>query len=162
MFKNKHLLVGLLIAPVLSIIAYFGTDLALSEKPHAAKEGETYKLVSKSNCRYTSGLCDMENGEFKVQFRSENLTEKQLELSLSAKFPLQGVKLSMVDEMEQTATPKEMQATDESLQHWQVKLPAPASEESWLRVVIQANDTLYYGDTQTAFVVYETLLNKAD
>lgn len=64
MFKNKHFILALLIAPILSIIAYFGTDMALSEKPHAAKEGETYKLASKSNCRYTSGLCDMENGDF--------------------------------------------------------------------------------------------------
>lgn len=44
MFKNKHLIIALLIAPILSLIAYFGTDLALSEKPHAAKEGESYKL----------------------------------------------------------------------------------------------------------------------
>lgn len=48
MFKNKHFILALLIAPILSIIAYFGTDMALSEKPHAAKEGETYKLASSS------------------------------------------------------------------------------------------------------------------
>ena len=64
MFKNKHFIVALLIAPILAIIAYFGVDIAVSEKPHAAKKGQSYKLVSKSNCRYTSGLCDMENGEF--------------------------------------------------------------------------------------------------
>lgn len=75
MFKNKHFIIALLIAPILSLIAYFGTDMALSEKPHAAKEGESYKLASKSNCRYTSGLCDMENGDFKVKFRSEKLTQ---------------------------------------------------------------------------------------
>lgn len=40
MFKNKHFILALLIAPILSIIAYFGTDMALSEKPHAAKEGK--------------------------------------------------------------------------------------------------------------------------
>ncbi len=44
MFKNKHFIIALLIAPILSLIAYFGTDMALSEKPHAAKEGESYKL----------------------------------------------------------------------------------------------------------------------
>lgn len=32
MFKNKHFLIALLIAPILSLIAYFGTDMALSEK----------------------------------------------------------------------------------------------------------------------------------
>ncbi len=40
MFKNKHFILALLIAPILSLIAYFGTDMALSEKPpHAAQEG---------------------------------------------------------------------------------------------------------------------------
>lgn len=93
MFKNKHFIVALLIAPILSIIAYFGTDMAVSEKPHAAKEGQSYKLVSKSNCRYTSGLCDMENGDFKVKFRSEKLTNENLELSLHSAHSLEGVKL---------------------------------------------------------------------
>lgn len=114
MFKNKHFILALLIAPILSIIAYFGTDMALSEKPHAAKEGETYKLASKSNCRYTSGLCDMENGDFKVKFRSEKLTKDSLELSLNAAYPLEGVKLSVVDDQQQNAQPIDMTRADQA------------------------------------------------
>jgi hypothetical protein len=160
MLKNKHLIVAMLVAPVLSILAYVGTDMALSEKPHAAKKGEVYKLRSKSNCRYTSGLCDMENGEFKVQFRSEDLTRDQLTLSMRSKLPLQGIKLSLVDKPEDEGTPLDMQVIDSENLNWTIALPAPASDESWLRVAIQANDTLYYCDTQTVFVKYETLLNK--
>lgn len=162
MFKNKHIVVALLIAPVLSLIAYFGTDIALSEKPHAAKEGESYKLVSKSNCRYTSGLCDMENGDFKVQFRSEKLTETELELSLKSAHSLEGIKLSLVNSEDERGNPVDMVASDSTGKHWRLTLAAPASDQSWLRVVIQSNNTLYYGDTQTKFVVYETLLNKAE
>ncbi|MGL6316139.1 hypothetical protein [Vibrio sp. WXL103] len=158
MFKSKHFIVALLVAPILAVIAYFGVDLAVSEKPHAAKKGETYRLVSKSNCRYTSGLCDMENGEFKVQFRSDALSATQLDLSLTAAIPLQGIKVSLVDSQDEQATPVDMVENNNNAQSWQVSLPAPASEESWLRVAIQANDSLYYGDTQTAFVVYKTLL----
>ncbi|YCO03826.1 hypothetical protein ACB087_26030 [Vibrio sp. VNB-15] len=157
MFKNKHFIIALLIAPILSLIAYFGTDMALSEKPHAAKEGESYKLASKSNCRYTSGLCDMENGDFKVKFRSEKLTQDSLELSLHAAYPLEGVKLSVVDNQEQNAQPIDMTPADQAGQNWTVTLPKPASEDSWLRVAIQSEGTLYYGETQTAFVKYETL-----
>ncbi|USD40947.1 hypothetical protein J4N42_13140 [Vibrio sp. SCSIO 43135] len=160
MFKNKHFIVALLVAPILSILAYVGTDLALSEKPHAAKKGEAYKLLSKSNCRYTSGLCDMENGEFKVQFRSEGLTDEQLVLSLKAKLPLQGIKVSLVDSLDAQSTPIDMQRTSDDDLNWTVTLPAPVSDESWLRVAIQADDTYYYGDTQTPFVVYETLLDQ--
>ncbi|MFH0269781.1 hypothetical protein [Vibrio jasicida] len=157
MFKNKHFIIALLIAPILSLIAYFGTDMALSEKPHAAKEGESYKLASKSNCRYTSGLCDMENGDFKVKFRSEKLTPDSLELSLHAAYPLEGVKLSVVDSQEQNAQPIDMKPADQAGQNWTITLPKPASAESWLRVAIQSEGTLYYGETQTAFVKYETL-----
>lgn len=160
MFKNKHFLIALLIAPILSLIAYFGTDMALSEKPHAAKEGETYKLAAKSNCRYTSGLCDMTNGDFKVQFRSEKLTAQGLDLSLKAAFPLEGVKLSLVDSQEQTIQPLDMTPNDSTGQNWSISLPKPASEESWLRVAIQSDGTLYYGETQTAFVKYETLFTE--
>jgi hypothetical protein len=157
MFKNKHFIIALLIAPILSLIAYFGTDMALSEKPHAAKEGESYKLISKSNCRYTSGLCDMENGDFKVKFRSEKLTQDSLELSLHTAYPLEGVKLSVVDSQEQNAQPIDMTQTDQAGQNWSITLPKPASADSWLRVAIQSEGTLYYGETQTAFVKYETL-----
>ncbi|KGY11351.1 hypothetical protein NM22_15945 [Vibrio tubiashii] len=159
MFKNKHFIVALLVAPILAIIAYLGVDIAVSEKPHAAKKGESYKLVSKSNCRYTSGLCDMENGEFKVQFRSEKIDSQGLDLSLKAAFPLTGVKLSLVESQDQQGTPVDMIASDSSSQHWHISLPTPTSDENWLRVVIQADDTLYYGDTQTRFVTYETLLS---
>lgn len=160
MFKNKHFLVALLIAPILSLIAYFGTDMAVSEKPHAAKEGETYKLAAKSNCRYTSGLCDMNNGDFKVQFRSEKLTANGLDLSLKAAYPLEGVKLSLVDNPDESAQPIDMQPTDSTGQHWAISLNKPASAESLLRVAIQSEGTLYYGETQAVFVKYETLFTE--
>ena len=160
MFKNKHFIIALLIAPILSLIAYFGTNMALSEKPHAAKKGESYKLISKSNCRYTSGLCDMENGDFKVKFRSEKLTQDSLELSLHAAYPLEGVKLSVVDSQEQNAQPIDMTPAGQDGQNWTITLPKPASADSWLRVAIQSEGTLYYGETQTAFVKYETLFTE--
>ncbi|WP_070969868.1 hypothetical protein [Vibrio sonorensis] len=159
MFKNKHFIIALLVAPILSIIAYFGTDMAVSEKPHAAKEGGTYKLVSKSNCRYTSGLCDMENGDFKIKFRSESLTNSQLELSLTSAIPLQGIAVSLADSMDESNTPTSMEMVDDSPQKWRVVLEAPKSDQTWLRVVVQSQGTTYYGDTQTKFVVYETLTN---
>ncbi|WP_413113797.1 hypothetical protein [Thaumasiovibrio sp. DFM-14] len=157
MFKSKHFILALLIAPILAIIAYFGTDMAVSEKPHAAQEGESYKLASKSNCRYTSGLCNMENGEFKVQFRSEELGTDTLTLSLTSVFPLDGVKVALADDTESAATPIDMQRSDDSGKAWTVTLPNAPLEQSELRVVISANNALYFGETGTEFVVYKTL-----
>lgn len=102
----------------------------------------------------------MINGDFKVQFRSEKLTANGLDLSLKAAFPLEGVKLSIVDSQEQSAQPLDMQPTDSTGQHWAISVAKPTSAESWLRVAIQSEGTLYYGETQTAFVKYETLFTE--
>ncbi|BCL68272.1 hypothetical protein TUMSATVNIG1_02090 [Vibrio nigripulchritudo] len=160
MFKSKHFIVALLIAPVLAIIAYFGTDAAVSEKPHAAKEGESYKLASKSNCRYTSGLCNMENGDFKVQFRSEGIKDGQLTLSLKSDLPLEGAKIAIIDSPDEKKAPKQMRQVD--TQNWHLTLNAPQNDESQLLMVFQANSTLYYGEANTQFVVYETLFTDKD
>lgn len=160
MLRNKHFIVALLIAPILSIIAYFATDIAVSEKPHAALKGQSYMMVSQSNCRYTSGLCDMENGDFKIKFRSEKLTDDHLELSLHTKYAVDDVKLSFVKHQEQNAPPIEMKPVDKIGQKWRIKVPKPTSPDNWLRVVVQADGTLYYGETQTAFIKYETLFTE--
>ncbi|CAM4047769.1 hypothetical protein [Vibrio neonatus] len=158
MFKNKHFIVALIVAPILAVITYFGIDMAVSEKPHAAKQGESYKLISKSNCRYTSGLCDFENGEFKIQFRSEKLTENTLDLTLKAKFPLQGIKVSLDENGD--AKPVNMTATSADKRNWAVSLPASDLDTKQLRVVAQADNTYYFGETDTTFVVYETLFTE--
>ncbi len=160
MFKNKHFLLALLIAPILSLIAYFGTDLAVSEKPHSAQQGESYKLASQSNCRYTSGLCNMENGDVKLKFRSEELRDGHLTLSLSAPFALQSAQLSLATDQTTSSEPLAMQASDASAQHWRLTLPAPSADTDWLRVVVKANDSLYFGETQTKFVTYQTLMSE--
>ncbi|CAM2982370.1 hypothetical protein [Vibrio rarus] len=158
MFKNKHFIVALLVAPILAVITYFGVDMAVSEKPHAAKQGKSYKLISKSNCRYTSGLCDFENGEFKVQFRSEKLTSDSLQLTLKSKFPLQGIKVALADEAD--ANPIAMTSTNQDMRNWAVSLPVTDIKNKKLRIAVQANDTLYYGETETTFVTYETLFTE--
>ncbi|NLS13990.1 hypothetical protein HGP28_13940 [Vibrio sp. SM6] len=160
MFKNKHLLAALLIAPILSIVAYVGTDLALSEKPHAAKEGETYKLAAQSNCRYTSGLCDLKNGDFGIQFRSDPQSSGELTLSLTAKYPLQGVRVALVETPSEQGIPLTMAATDDSGLRWQLPQAVAPANDQWLQVAVQANNTLYYGDTETTFFVYQTLLDQ--
>ena len=69
MFSNKHVLVAMLVAPVLAIMAWFAVDYFVAERPHAAEEGATYTLLAKSNCRYASGKCDLENADFELTIR---------------------------------------------------------------------------------------------
>ncbi|WP_261816182.1 hypothetical protein [Vibrio gallicus] len=160
MFKNKHFIIAMVVTPILASIAYFGVDMALSEKPHAAKEGESYKLISKSNCRYTSGLCDMENGEFKVQFRSEQLTDKTLTLSLTSKFPITGIAVALADSTASSEQkPTDMTATNDTQKNWSVQLPSQDIDTKKLRVAIKADSNLYFGEAETKFVIYKTLLD---
>ncbi len=160
MFKNKHLILAMLIAPVLAVIAYFGVDLAVSEKPHAAKEGETYKLVARSNCRYTSGLCDLENGDFEVQLRSESLTADSLVLTLSSKFPLQGAKIALVPDKSSSRQPENMNANNTDGTNWSITLPAPTTDSSQIRLVVSADGTLYFADTPATFIEYKTFFTE--
>jgi len=69
MFTNKHVIIAMLVAPVLAIMAWFAVDYFIGERPHAAKEGAAYTLIAKSNCRYDSGQCDLENSDFKLNLR---------------------------------------------------------------------------------------------
>lgn len=162
MFKNKHLILAMLISPVLAIIAYFGVDLAVSEKPQAAKEGESYKLAARSNCRYTSGLCSLENGDFKVKLRSEGVENDKVVLILTSDYTLEGAKISMVQTPDQSSTPVDMHANSQDGTEWTIGLPAPQSESSEIRLVVSSSGTVYFGDTPTTFVEYKTLFTEEE
>lgn len=160
MLKNKHITIALLIAPILSLIAYFATDRLVSEQPHSAQKGRSYKLVASSNCRYTSGLCDMKNGDFKIQFRALPTQDDHLQFILTSVFPLKGAKLSLVDQPEQNTAPINMQPNNNQNMTWSITLPKPNAKQSRLRVAVQANDSIYYGETNTQFIEYQTLFSQ--
>ena len=61
------IVIALLVAPVLALIAYFAVDAVVAEKPEKALAGSSYPLVAKSNCRYASGRCSLENGDVQLE-----------------------------------------------------------------------------------------------
>src|SRR5210317_2361133 len=110
MFKNKHVIVAMLVAPILSIMAWFAVDYFVGERPHAAKEGAAYTLIAKSNCRYDSGQCDLENSDFKLSIRPTSVTPASLQLEMTSAFPLQSAMLGLVNDGI-PASPSVMSAT---------------------------------------------------
>ena len=66
-FTNKHVVVALLVAPVLAIGAWYAVGLIGAEPPQKALPGQSYPLVAKSNCRYASGQCSLENGDIELE-----------------------------------------------------------------------------------------------
>ena len=43
-WKNKHILIASLTAPVLGLVAYFGTGALLGGKPQPAEAGASYQI----------------------------------------------------------------------------------------------------------------------
>ncbi len=94
MFTNKHVIIAMIVAPILAVLAWFAVGEFTGEQPKRAEPGQTYPLVEKSNCRYQSGACDLENGDFKLRLSLQDGVTGP-EFLLTASHPLEGVVLAV-------------------------------------------------------------------
>lgn len=156
MFKNKHVIAALIITPILSVLGYFAVDALVTEKPHKAIEGQSYELVARSSCRYASGRCVMANGDFKLDIGAEYQPDGRLKLSLLSVFPLEGGKIAIVDNANNPGEPIDMHMQDTTGQHWSATMAAPASDDSLMRLVVVAKDSIYFGESPIVFSHYQT------
>lgn len=159
LLKNKHLILSMLIAPILAIIAWFAVDYKVSEKPHSAITGESYKLVAKSNCRYQSGMCTLENGDIKILIQAEHIQGNEVDFKLLSDLPIQHAVISSITNGIETK-PVVMQATtneDDSV-HTTLALSNPDSTQ--LRFAVIISGTTYYAETSAIFIDYETTFSR--
>jgi hypothetical protein len=154
-FKNKHLVVATLMAPVLGLIGYFGVSALVSEKPHAAEAGKSYQLVEKPNCRYSSGMCGLKNGDFELTLSFESRSDTRLLLKLESANPLEGVLVALVEDKNEKKSPVEMLPADTSRLNWQLEIERPDPQRHRLRLVASANQALYFGDVAMKFTRIE-------
>ena len=168
MWKNKHVVAALLIAPILALISYFAVDRMVSEQPHAAKPGSEYVLVEKPNCRYQSGRCQLKNGDFEVTLTAQSLDAEKSRLQLDSKVALKGVRIALLKpNKDQNATeqyvevtvPLSMTTADQSGYRWSLDLPH-ITQQDRLRLVAAAQESLYYGESATRFIDYQTSFGK--
>ena len=157
MFKNKHVVVAMIVAPLLSLGAYFATDFLVSEKPHKARAGESYELIAQSNCRYSSGRCDLENGNFKVSLFSEKFSDGGMRITLQSSHALEGIKVALVNDVSEAdiVKPQEMSVFNGNTQHWQADIKGPISKKGRIRLVVAANSGYYFADTGIDFTFEE-------
>lgn len=147
------------VAPVLAIIAYFSVDYVVSEKPQAAVQGGSYKLAAKSNCRYQSGNCTLENGDVEVHIRASRTADSQVGLSVRSELPIQNALISYV--VDGIATePVMMDADPEQAGGFHVTFNLDDPEKSVLRLALYIADTIYYAETSAVFVDYETSFSR--
>ena len=156
-FKNKHVLTASLIAPVLAVLAYFAVNALVGESPHAAEEGQSYQLVEKPNCRYNSGNCGLKNGDFELVLSTEKLSEDRIRLLLESVVPLEGVKVSLIENAADEKQPVDMRPTGNDGLVWSIDLARPDPERNRLLLVASANRSLYYGDAAMKFTAPKTV-----
>lgn len=150
-FRNKHIVIAAIVAPVLALVAYFGLDTLVGESPHAAIEGQNYSLVEKPNCRYGSGYCGMKNGDFELNLDFEERGADQLLLKLESAFPLDGVMIAVMENEDEDKQPEGMQRDGDDGLHWSLLMTRPDPDRDRLRLVASARQSLYFGDVATKF-----------
>ena len=158
-FTNKHVITAMIVAPILSVLAYFLVDLALKEQPQKAVAGNAYKLIAKSNCRFSSGSCDLVNGSFKSTLR---VTQEQgfKTLHLMSETPLQNASVGFVTSNDGETGPFNFVAKGNDGYEWSTDLKGPVDQHTILRVVLVANGAHYYAETKMGFSNYETSFSR--
>jgi len=155
-WKNKHLLVATVAAPVLALVSYYGIGAIFGEKPKPAEVGQSYQLVEKSNCRYGSGLCGLKNVDFELTLSFERSPSGRLLLNLVSENPLDGVKLALVQNGIDEEVPRDMRPASNDGLNWSIDIPLPDPERDRLHLVASSMQTLYFGDVATKFTSTES------
>jgi len=150
MFTNKHVIIAMIVAPILSILAWIAVGAFTGEKAQPAQSGNSYPLVEKSNCRYDSGVCDLENEDFRLSLSLQDGVSGQ-QLVLRASHPLEGVVLS-VAEPGIEAQPAAMLAADGQGLEWRMVLNDRPGPDQRIRLVARAAGSSYFAEAGTLFL----------
>ena len=155
-WKNNHLLIAMLMAPVLALFAYYGVNALVGETPHAAEAGQSYQLVEKPNCRHSGGICGLKNGDFELTLSFEWLDNGRMLLKLESVHLLDGVLVALVENDAGEKSPVDMRPLGDDGLSWSLDLAHPDPERHRLYLVASANQALYFGDVAMKFTVIES------
>ena len=147
MWKNKHVVVAMLVAPVLAILAWFAVDTLVAERPEAAKPGQAYPLVARPNCRYQSGRCDLDNVDFRISL------ERDVDgVRLQSQFALSGGQLAIGRTPEELDAPVALEPLDAEGLEWRIPLTEEPREGELLRIAVVADQSTYFAETSADFL----------
>ncbi len=150
MFTNKHVIIAMLVAPLLAVMAWFGVGYLTAEKPGPAQPGQSYPLVEKSNCRYDSGFCDLENEEFKLVLSLVEDSPGSV-LQLDASHALDSVLLAVASQGGDEQ-PLPMQAVGADGLVWRLTLGRLPTVEQRIRVVALRGGVQYFVEAGTTWL----------
>lgn len=157
--KNKHVILAMFITPVLAIIAYFATDHIVSEKPHKAQQGTTYKLAANPNCRYPSGRCTLRNGDVEVSIRLDRVSDAAFKLVLQSNTPVQNALASFATSTAEPQ-PTTLYRSAAEADTWNAEFRQADVENTTMRLVLEIADSIFYAETPAVFIDYETTFSR--
>ncbi len=144
-FKNKHVLVALIVAPILAILSWYATGFIVDEKEHAMKDGSIYTLVVRPNCRWTSGKCTLANSDLKIDITGK-YTSHTLELDIKSPVPLSEIKIAY----DKKDKPQSM-VYNSKKDVWQGILDLKYKTQ-FINAVFVINNTVLYAQFPTTFL----------
>jgi len=153
-FTNKHVIIAMIVAPVLAVLAWFAAGQFSGEKPQPAVAGQSYPLLEKSNCRYASGACDLENEEFRLRLVQQS-SGSSTELVVRSALPLDGVVMG-IGLPDQDVQPSAMRASDGQGLEWRLAVESAPNPRERIRLVAIASGSSYFADASSAFLQPES------
>ena len=150
MFTNKHVIIAMIVAPILSILAWFAVGYFTGEQPKAAQSGQSYPLIEKSNCRYPSGACDLENEDFKLQMSYQDDVAGS-HLVVRSSHPLESIVLGL-GAAGSDVPPSAMRAADGQGLEWRIALEGKPTPDQRIRLVARAAGSSYFAEAGTLFL----------
>lgn len=151
MFTNKHVVVALIVGPILAILAWLAVGQIAAEKATLAEPGKSYPLVEKSDCRYESGHCTLENEGFKLTLSTVERDVGTV-LVLKSKHPLNGVVIAVVDSG-RVGVPQAMSSRVVGGMEWLIVLGRKPLSTERILLVASAGGAQYFGDAATLFIM---------
>ena len=152
MWKNKHVIVALIVAPILAILAWFGVGQIAGEKAKVAEPGAAYPLVARPNCRWASGLCELANNDLQMTILPLELGAQYTRLSLDSEFALAQATFALLLNGEEVVATAEPDTSPDAAAQMTVTIPAFADPEAMLRVAVTVEESLYFAEVPVVFM----------
>ena len=111
-------------------------------------QGQSYELIARSNCRYTSGVCTLKNGDLLLDL--EFIDEGKV-VRVQSNHPLQGVKIGF-----DKATPVDLLPSANG-DEWQITLDKNYPLDSSFQLVAKAQEAFYFAENTLQFKQRVTL-----
>ena len=155
MFKNKHVIIALLVAPMLAIMAWFAVDYFVAERPEAANPGSSYPLVAKPNCRRLSDGCELTNADLTLTVIVTRSNAMGATVELTSAVPLERAFLGFANDGVDEGPPAELELVDAERLVWSGQVSGRIDADTAMRVLVRVNDASFFAEVPVTFFYTE-------